>query len=255
MLMQPGSQSATKHKIERNNLASDVVRYSISFRRVLSKSLSVPVDNRASKNAAPAPKPEPPTTLVIGTSIADDLNAKLLEGRHGKAKVVKLCKRGGHINQISDLVDKYYKSGDCNVLSIKKIIVSVGTNDIRRCRNGVGHLFYPIVNLVQKLKNFFPAAKIFMQSLIPVRFDWSNPENPNIVRNVFDFNKLLLKAASQEDCWYFSMFDRFLDNTPERIPIAALFRDEVHLSKTGLSLLARSYIQIIRGRNCSVLNV
>ena len=254
MLMQPGSQSMTKHKIEKQTESSDTVRYSISFRKLIDRDEHTAT--MGAKNVSPpTPTPEPPTTLIIGTSIPDDLNEHKLAGRHKSAKVIKLCKRGAHVKQISDLVDGFYKSKDCNPSNVDKVIMSIGTNDIRYCRNGVGHLFFPVRNLVQKVKTLFPLARIYIQSLIPIRYHQNNPGNLKIVENVLEFNKLLLKAAAEENCFFFNMFDKFLDPTPARVPIPHYYRDAVHLSSAGLSILARSYIEIIRGRKCSIINV
>ena len=253
MLMQPGSQKVTKHKIEKDTAVSETVRYSISFRKLVDKGNIA--ETATGTSESPNECPDPPTTLIIGTSIADDLNADKLAGRHKTAKVIKLCKRGGHIKQLSDMLDDFYKSSECNSGAVKKVIISVGTNDIRYCRKGVGHLFFPVKNLIHKIKTFFPDARVYLQSLIPVRYQHNNPENPHIVKNVLEFNRLLLKVAMTEDCLFFDMFGKFLDSTPSRIPIPGLYRDTVHLSTSGLSILARAFIQIIRGRNCPIINV
>lgn len=253
MIMQPGTQKQTKHKIEKQNEASALVRYSISFRKLTyGDAVNTPTPSPVSQQASAV---EPPTTVIIGTSIADDLDETKLAGRHNRAKVIKLCKRGGHISQISTMLDELYRSNDCNSSAVKKVIISVGTNDIRRCRTGIGHLFYPVRNLVRKTQTYFPEAKIFIQSLIPIRYQVNRPENERIVENVTDFNKLLLKVATTEGCMFFNMFDRFLDCSPMRIPVASLFRDSVHLSSTGLSLLAMAFIKIIRGRSSPIINV
>ena len=254
MIMQPGSQKHTKHKIQKQSECSNVVRYSISFRRV-----HTTTDN-VSTSGNPGETPhnsvsDPPVTLIIGTSIADDLDTKRLAGKNNSAKVVKLCKRGGHIQHISNTVDEYFKSDQCNSSAVHKIIVSMGTNDIRWCKSGVGHLYYPMQNFICRLKTFFPNAKIFIQSLTPVRYHRTRPENASVVENVLEFNKILLKVAVAEECWYFDMMDKFLDNTPFRIPVPGLFRDSVHLSPSGLSILAKAFIKIIRGRKSPIIDI
>ena len=251
MIMQPGSQVKTKHKIEKFEGKSENVRYSISFRRLINHNTSETLNENPNENA-----PEQlPTTLIVGTSIADELDTDRLIGKIRHTNVIKLCKRGGHIKTISNMADTFYNSGKCDIAQVKKIILSIGTNDIRWCRDGVGHLYYPLLNLVRKLKTYYPAANIYIQSLIPIRYMRGRPENPNVVLNVFEFNKLLLKAATAEGCFYFNMLDKFLDSSPARVPVANLYRDQVHLSAEGLGILARSFIKIIRGRHCSVLDI
>ena len=152
-------------------------------------------------------------------------------------------------------MDSYYQSDECNVDSVKRVILSVGTNDIRYCRSGVGHLYYPILNLVNKIKTYFPDATVFVQSLLPIRYNAMRPENPHVVRNVTELNKLLIKAAANiGDCFYFDICDKYYDRR-NGVPIDRLYRDNVHLSRSGLSILAKAYIQIIRGRNNSVINL
>ena len=116
-------------------------------------------------------------------------------------------------------------------------------------------MYYPVLNLTQKIKTYFPQATVFVQSLLPIRYDTRKPENPKVVDNVHNFNKLLLKAAaSLDNCFYFNVFDKFYDKR-SGVPIPSLYTDNVHLSRDGLSVLARVFIQIIRGRNSSVISI
>ena len=151
MIMKPGSQELTKHKIERQEGLSSNVRYSISFRRILSPEITPSIsksENTCSENSNVYSELKP-TTLIVGTSIADDLDTKRLIGKSKHVDVVKICKRGGHIKTISAAVDGFYNSGKCKISQVNKIIVSLGTNDIRHCKSGVGHLYFPIINLIQ----------------------------------------------------------------------------------------------------------
>ena len=186
--------------------------------------------------------------------IADDLDFVKLAGRRKSHNVVNLCKRGGKVEHLSATIDEYYKSEDCDPSVVNRVILSVGTNDIRRCRFGVGHLYYPVLNLMKNIRTYFPSAAIYVQSVLPVRYTEGRAENPRLVDNVYDVNKLLLKAAASiENCFYFDLFQKFLDNM--NVPIARLYRDLVHLSRSGLCILARAFIQIVRGRNSCVINI
>ena len=128
------------------------------------------------------------TTLVLGTSIPYYLDYNKLSGSDGRTKVVNLCQRGAKISTLQNVLDDHYRSED-NHANVNKIIISVGTNDIRNNKkHSVGHLYTPMENLVKKIKTYYPKAIIYIQSLLPQRV-----QNAFTVSNVLGFNKLLFK--------------------------------------------------------------
>ena len=77
-----------------------------------------------------------------------------------------------------------------NTPVVEKVVVCVGTNDIRNCReNGIRHLKRPLINLIEKIKLLFPDSTIWFQSLIPLAV-----QNQFTIANVEQFNSLLFEV-------------------------------------------------------------
>ena len=113
----------------------------------------------------------------------------------------------------------------------------------------VEHLYVPMENIILKLKSYFPGATIYVQSLLPQKI-----ENTFTVINVIGFNKLLVRICAQNKCYYLDIFDQFLGH--DSYPNPELYRwDGVHLSKKGLSDLARAFIDKIRVRFNPIVRV
>ena len=117
----------------------------------------------------------------------DSFFERLDENKLGKGKqeVYKVAKGGRKIDAVHKSIESFVK--DHPDLEIKTLFVCVGTNDIRNCRQGIGHLKTPLCEFIKKVKLLAPSAKIFMQSLLPL------PANgdPKVVKNVLAMNKLI----------------------------------------------------------------
>ena len=251
-IMNPGAQSNTKHQVLPMRSGPCGERFSLSFRKIRYTEVKDewPLVNKAS---ARLPRPTVPTkcktTLVLGTSIPYYLDFNKLSGSSGKVKVLNLCKRGAKISHLHDVLDEHYRKEDASDI-VDKVILSVGTNDLRNNkRSTVGHLYTPMENLVSKIKSYYPEATIYIQSLLPQRL-----QNAFTVSNVLGFNKLLLKLSALNKCYFLDIFSEFLGENKHINP--SLYRfDGVHLSNKGLSILARAYISKIRGRFNPVVGV
>ena len=104
-------------------------------------------------------------------------------------------------------------------------------------------------NLISKIKTYYPGATIYIQSLLPQRV-----QNAYTVSNVLGFNRLLVRLAASNRCFYLDIFSEFLG--PCNHPNPSLYRwDGVHLSDKGLSVLARAFIAKIRGRFNPIIKV
>ena len=105
-------------------------------------------------------------TLIAGDSYAERLDV----GRLGKAKkeVVNIARGGYRMKHVESSI-KTYVADNPNV-DIEKIIISVGTNDIRHCPEGVGHLKGPLKYLANTIKELSPKSKVYFQSLIPLPY-------------------------------------------------------------------------------------
>ena len=118
----------------------------------------------------------------------------------------------------------------------KKVFISLGANDIRYCRSGVNHLRKYVKQLVMKVKQFFPNAKIIIQSLLPQRV-----AHNQVIRNILQFNRILFSVCSEEEIYYMDVMNDFLDNDLKYIN-QRLFHDGLHPSRQGYGRLARWYI-------------
>ena len=108
--------------------------------------------------------------------------------------------RGG--NKIKDVelsIDNFRDNNNNRQYLVEQVFVSVGTNDIRYCRNGVSHLKGELFGLIRKMKQSFPRAKLFLQSLLPLPITYSNRRY--IVRNACDLNRFFMCVFMKEFVW------------------------------------------------------
>ena len=132
------------------------------------------------------------------------------------------------------------------------MFVSVGTNDIRYCRNGISHLKGELFRLVRVIKYCFPSTKIYIQSLIPLPITHDNSRL--IVRNVLEFNKIIFHVCFHERAFMIDVFKSFLYRgyrNPFLFPNSV---NDIHPNKRGLGVLARRYIDIIHSRHFDPLS-
>ena len=261
-IMKPGSQHCTKHIVMDIDGDKQSSRFSISFRHIIPSQRTnewphnqyhASRDSENSKSSIPTSKLEyKDTTLILGDSISRDLNATKLAGKNKNYNVINLSNGGAKIQTVNDTLDEFYsgihahfKDNDpVSCISVTKVILCVGTNDIRNARWGkVNHLFYPLVQLIDKLKRYYPKASIFIQSLLPQRL-----VNIQVKYNVQNFNRLLRDVSRRCSVYYLDMFSDFL-NKYDMFPNSSLFRDNVHPNQQGNRVLARSYIKIIRNQH------
>ena len=240
--MHPNCQKKLKHIVLPN---PDAVgpRFCLSFRRV--KPIS-------EKKLVQDASTEPPSTVLIGTSVTKRINSSKIAGR-ATCKFVNCSTSGDRIQDASDKLDKLYAGTltDCSDkpvgsnLEIKNIILSVGTNDIRRKSNGVSSLYLPVRALLKKAGDLFPNCQVYVQSVIPMGYEFSWTAS-----NVMSFNSLLRRCAKEiPNCSYLDVFEDFIHRG---YPIKSLFFDHLHPSARGTAVLARSFIAVTRGRNFSV---
>ena len=130
--MSPGAKSTTKHQISSLHSAYRGEQFSISFRKIKYTEVKDewPFIAKSSAPTKNTPTEAQKTTLVLGTSIPYYLDYKKLAGSSSSTKVGSLCKRGAKISTLQTVVDEHYKQENpCDL--VDKVIVSVGTNDLR----------------------------------------------------------------------------------------------------------------------------
>ena len=268
MVMQPGSQSCTKHKVmapDTNNTSMNLeshvdddddlsdLRFSVSWRDLHdddpdSSDTSNSGLNEVEKDCNNTDQMD--TSVIFGTSISKYLNERKLQGRKN-ITVINYSQSGARIADVSNQMDDFFSSDkiENDKLKIKNVFISVGTNDVALLQQKTpNHLYIPLLNLIKKAKMLFSGAKIFFQSLLPMTVT-----SKFTVSNVLSFNRLVLKACASEKCFYLDVFKNFLDSYGYNN--AHLFRwnsrknlIDVHLNARGLGVLATSYIDHIRGR-------
>jgi hypothetical protein len=253
-IMKPGAQKIMKHRVpagqhlpKKSNL-----RFSLSFRKIVTEPLSP--DNTADQTSAAAvspPKqqsvsPKSPAVLVAGDSFAARLDADRL-GK-GKKKVIKVARGGLKIADVQRSIEEFVDGN--TKYDIEKVIVSVGTNDIRHCRSGVKHLKNTLCDFMRYLKVTFPSASIYFQSIIPL----AHNKCPYVTSNVLDMNNLIFNLCSKFHLYYLDVVGSFLNRWGYRND--RLFPEfdsdrqsyDIHPNKRGLGVLAKHYIYLIHSR-------
>ncbi len=254
-IMKPGTQMVMKHRVPRGVHVADKsnLRYSLSFRKIVTH----PNDNRDKKANGDVTAPtqtidgkccshKQPALLVAGDSFVARLDAERL-GK-GKQKVINIAQGGLKIIDVQKKIEKFAENN--TQFDIQKVILSVGTNDIRYCKSGIQHLKNSICDFMKFLKLTFPYAKIYFQSIIPL------PHNkcPYVVSNVLKMNNLLFNLCSRFHLYYLDVFGSFLnrwgyrnsDLFPQFDSTKELY--DIHPNKRGMGVLARHYIYLIHSR-------
>lgn len=259
MIMKPGCQSKLVHRVCRGSDTSstntDDIRIVISFRKLVDdrsdQSDVLNVSEDTSEPVIPDVASPQKVTLIAGDSFIVGLDVDRL-GRKGKKSVVNLAAGGATINDVSNQLETYFLTNSSH--TVEKIILCVGANDIRNCKeNGVKHLKLPLISLVELIKTLFPDAKIWFQSLIPLLI-----QNQFSVKNVIEYNRLLFEVCTYSKAYFLNVFNVFLKYDQSK---RGLFRDEfyfvnpknIHLNKVGLGLLARFYIKQIHSNQFNPL--
>ena len=186
------------------------------------------------------------TTIILGTS----QQVELVENRLAKGTntCINLSKSGNKIKHIDETVDEFYiqKSNDHIV---KNIILAVGINDIRFCKRGINHLKSPLLNLINKLKDYFPLAKIYIESVLPIYI-----KDQYTVPNILKYNDMLYNICIMTHCLYLDTYSSFfIPGTYLRNVNLYKGPLSVHLNRRGLAVLAREYIFLINNRKFNPL--
>ena len=245
MRNEPRSKS-TKSEMESQ------LRYSLSFRAITKADsdpvLSVPPLHEHVPVEAASPSPKKKLCLIAGDSFAARLDKKKL----GKNKVVveNIAEGGSKLSKVKQqLVDFANSNPGTDVV---KIIVSVGTNDIRNCRNGIDHLRGPFKELCNTIDNLFPKSKVFFQSLLPLPLKYTNDWYTNDV--VIDFNRIIHNECIFRHFYYidaFWPFTKFYRQWDEPITrFDPLFENNgIHPNpEKGLGVLARMYMRALHSK-------
>ena len=142
------------------------------------------------------------------------------------------------IYDISQMAKDFYYENPLSVNKVEKIIVSVGTNEVKYFNSHKYDIHKrfrsPIINLVKSLKQMYPNAQIIFQTVLPIQIKYVYT-----AESVHTFNTLLLNVCEQFGCIYFDCFSQFLDVEGWDYN-RNLYRDNIHLNDNGLKLLCRA---------------
>ena len=280
-VMKPGSQAFMRHMVRDGVgdvlnetlgalMKEDGVRFSVSFRKLVPPSpdptssvtqalipaptssppppptSSPPTPPTSSPPPPPPPPPQKKIVLVAGDSFAARLSADLLGKK--KKDVRNIALGGRKLSQVqSDITSFISKSPE---LVIEKLFVSVGTNDIRYCKKGIGHLKRPLSDLMREINRLLPDTKVWFQSLPPVHANGC----PYTERNVLSMNVMIYEMCAKFNLFYLDIFGSFIDGYGFRNQ--ALFPNfdqakklyDIHPNKKGMGILARFYIFLIHSK-------
>lgn len=264
LIMKPGTQQLLNHCVRAETAKApdpshDGVRYSLSFRAINKKFVddksqsaqnsslqSLLVDEVETVDMAKTSVPKRHVCLVAGDSFAARLDPVRLGRR--KVKVENIAVGGSKILDVENQIVKFLQNNEDVI--VDKVVISVGTNDIRFCTNGVDHLKGPLKKLCNTIGNLLPRAKIFFQSLIPLPL--KHHYDINTPRNIHSFNKILFDICTYKRFYYLNVIHSFLQPVSWDCPQLrneALFNvNDIHPNKRGLGLLARFYIYALTNR-------
>ena len=252
VIMRPGTQQHLKHCVRaeprRGNIAPAQVRYSLSFRAAK----KAPVVAQPASSSAPvvtqSVQPRKRTCLIAGDSFAARMDTVKLS--KGKISVVKIADGGSKLHHVQKQLEDFAASNP--ETEVTKLIVSVGTNDIRNCKEGVNHLRGPLKELCNTIDTLFPSSTVFFQSLLPLPL--KNAEDWVTNSTVLDFNRIIYNECIYrryyliEAFYPFTKFDRRWNEPPTRFN--RLFEVKgIHPNpERGMGVLARMYIRALHSK-------
>lgn len=179
--------------------------------------------------------------VIFGTSITLGVDEKMMS--KGNRTVVNVSVSGADIDCVRKLANDFQHDNIRSIHKIDKIIVNVGTNDVKwyNCfaRNMKRDFKQKLVNLIKELKQLFPFAQIHFQTILPIRIVYKYT-----AASIHQFNYLLLEVCTQYQCFFFDCFSRFLDKNGN-FPNSTFYRDNWHLNNIGLKVLCRALKYLI----------
>ena len=167
-VMKEGSQNLLKHRVPAGEhiINGNNVRYSLSIRRFLgNKTTHDGQADCASCSTAPTNNNgRRPRAVIFAVIFAGDSHFAKLDPQRlhkDKVRVFNISKGGSKLRDVEkDLSDFYINQA--HEFHVEKIFLSIGTNDIRYCQDGVGFLTRPLTQLFTKTRELFPRSTIIV---------------------------------------------------------------------------------------------
>ena len=263
----PRGRHVVTHRDTDYQFGNPNIRFSVSFRKV-NRTEELPADT-LSGPTLPRPPPTPPSlaeqkparrgqpavkpiVLIAGGSFPNRLDAERLAGTRKKQTVINIAKGGRTIPQVERDIVRFV--AEHPEYRVTKLIVSVGTNDVRYCKSKADcAAIKPTLRvLMERVKALLPDCKIWFQSLLPIvdRREFTT-------QNMFEMNKILYDLCIKNSVYFIDAFSKFLDFKGFRNH--TLFhkfdpaKPDIHPNKVGLGVLARCYIYVIRNNKFNPL--
>ena len=156
----------------------------------------------------------------------------------GSRRVINISDSGNKIADISNSVRDFCLENPTVTGNVDKVIIAVGTNDIRFYNSFQYDLVKdfrgPLTRLILQTKLMFPNAQIMFKCVLPFRIIYKYN-----VKSVHGFNYLLLDLCTKHGCIFLDCFSQFLDDNSVDYN-RNLYRDKLHLNNIGLSVLCRT---------------
>ena len=154
----PACQSILKHRVLQGDSSGSVnhIRYSISFRRSNATLRRESADQAPSFEESPNTPPVSANAIPASFMVGISFLARLDKDRLGKNRktIINLAKGDNKFRDVIQSLRTFKSNSENDQYLIKQIFISVGTNDIRNCKNSIIHLKGELFNLVSTIKHF-----------------------------------------------------------------------------------------------------
>ncbi len=271
VVMRPGTQTSMLHTVPGDGKRTKTLRFSLSFRTLAKRSnltptpalTSAPVTVTSSDQCNPQIQPvtatssplqteaTPKTTRHVCLIAGDSYAARLESEKLGKNRIIveNIARGGAQLHHVIGQLKAYAAANGSTV--VDKVLVSVGTNDIRYCQN-VGELRPKLKSLCSYINELFPCSKVYFQLLIPLPCKHDNDWITN--RKVLDFNRIIINECIFRKFHTLDAFSVFC--SPYYHPRYPHLRNnrlfngsDIHPSKLrGLGALARVYLRALHSQ-------
>ena len=237
----------------RQPVASQFVPLADGFSPFHTKSVSFNMSSNSTSHQLP--KANEKLCLLLGSSITEGVDGNMMSRK--SRTVINLSTSGARIADVSKLAKDFFIENPESVDKVDKIIINVGTNEIKYFNSQRFDVFKsfrsPLINLVKSLKYMFHRAQIIFVPVLPFQRKYKYT-----AASVHQYNQLLLQVCEQYGCVYFDCFSEFLVRMVgpfgygERWDFnQSLYWGNIHLNDNGLRVLCRALKYIIYGNACN----
>lgn len=135
----------------------------------------------------------------------------------------------------------YIEDGSCRV-DFPVVIMNVGTNDLwlNKTEEQVAASLHRTVQIVHKIHELNPAAKVFVSTVLPRPKDWYDGQGkPCSIETIADFNRNLWRNKRDGHYGVISTYKSFDINGQLQLHLYA--EDGLHLNQQGKATLSKYF--------------